>query len=82
MSIELTTTDSSTNSSIHFDQLTDFLKTHMSDIRVKEQHGEQITYVVLDDIEHTKVFPRMLADLDENKAKFHIKSYGLSNSSL
>ena len=83
MSIELNTMDSTSTSSLtHFDQLTEFLKNYMSDIRVKEKHGDQITYIILDDIEHTKIFPRMLADLDENRAKYHIKSYGLSNSSL
>ncbi|UJR30912.1 hypothetical protein I4U23_018422 [Adineta vaga] len=70
------------SSSVHLEQLTTRLKTHMPDIRVKEQHGEQITYVILDDAEHTKIFPKMLADLDENQALYHIKSYGLSNSSL
>jgi len=54
----------------------------MSDIRVKEQHGDQITYIIIDDAEHTKIFPKMLMDLDRNKSKYHIKSYGLSNSSL
>jgi len=54
----------------------------MPDMRIKEQHGDQITYVILDDAEHTKIFPKMLADIDENKTKYHIKSYGLSNSSL
>jgi hypothetical protein len=54
----------------------------MSDIRIKEQHGDQITYIILDDVEHTKIFPKMLKDLDKNKTKYHIKSYGLSNSSL
>jgi hypothetical protein len=54
----------------------------MPDIRVKEQHGDQITYIILDDVQHTKIFPQMLANLDENKEKYRIKSYGLSNSSL
>ena len=67
---------------MHFERLTEFLKKYMPDIRVKEQHGDQITYVILDDVEHTRVFPKMLADLDENQAQYHIKSYGLSNSSL
>lgn len=67
---------------MHFERLTEFLKKYMPDIRVKERHGDQITYVILDDVEHTKVFPKMLADLDENQAQYHIKSYGLSNSSL
>ncbi len=82
MSIELTTMDSNQNSLNHFEQLTEFLKTHMQDIRIKEQHGDQITYVIIDDAAHTKIFPRMLMGLDENKSKYHIKSYGLSNSSL
>ncbi len=82
MSIELTTIDSNSNSSIHFDKLTEFLKIYMPDMCIKEQHGDQITYVILDDAEHTKIFPKMLADIDENKTKYHIKSYGLSNSSL
>ncbi|CAF0854184.1 unnamed protein product [Adineta ricciae] len=68
--------------SMHFERLTEFLKKYMSDIRVKERHGDQITYVILDDVEHTRAFPKMLADLDENQAQYHIKSYGLSNSSL
>jgi hypothetical protein len=83
MNIELNTIDStSTSSSTHFDQLTEFLRNYMSDIRIKEKHGDQITYVILDDMEHTKIFPQMLADLDESRTKYHIKSYGLSNSSL
>ncbi|CAF4091856.1 unnamed protein product, partial [Adineta steineri] len=40
-SIELNTIDSATNVSTQFTQLTDFLKTYMSDIRIKEQHGDQ-----------------------------------------
>lgn len=76
--IELTDLTSSTR----FEQLTDFLKNYMPDIRMKERHGDQITYVILDDAEHTRTFPKMLADLDENLARYHIKSYGLSNSSL
>jgi hypothetical protein len=85
MNIELNQMNSDNtdiNSSTHFTQLTDYLKTHMADILMKEQHGDQITYVILDDAEHTKVFPTMLAGLDENKDIFRIKSYGLSNSSL
>jgi len=82
MSIELNVIDSNQNSSRHFDKLTEFLKTYISDIRIKEQHGDQITYIILDDAEHTKLFPKMLHDLDENKMKYHIQSYGLSNSSL
>ena len=54
----------------------------MFDIRVKEQHGDQITYVILDDLEHTRIFPTMLAELDQNMEKHQIKTYGLSNSSL
>jgi hypothetical protein len=54
----------------------------MFDIRIKEQHGDQIVYVILDDAEHTKIFPSMLSELDENQNKYHIKSYGLSNSSI
>jgi hypothetical protein len=65
-----------------FVKLTEFLRKYMFDIRIKEQHGNQITYVILDDAEHTKIFPTMLAELDENKTKYHIKTYGLSNSSL
>ncbi|CAF2630332.1 unnamed protein product [Rotaria sp. Silwood2] len=82
MSIELNIIHADTNSSMRFNPLTEFLKTYMTDIRIKEEHGEQITYVILDNAEHTKIFPKMLADLDENKTKYHIKSYGLSNSSL
>ncbi|CAF4614838.1 unnamed protein product, partial [Rotaria magnacalcarata] len=51
-------------------------------LNIKEEHGDQITYVIKDDVEHTKVFPVMLAELDENKTKYQIKSYGLSNSGL
>ncbi|CAF4064551.1 unnamed protein product [Rotaria sp. Silwood1] len=54
----------------------------MSDIRIKEEHDDQITYVTIDDVEHTKIVPKMLADLDENRNRYPIKSYGLSNSSL
>ncbi|CAF4771334.1 unnamed protein product, partial [Rotaria magnacalcarata] len=54
----------------------------MFDLNIKEEHGDQITYVIKDDVEHTKVFSVMLAELDENKTKYHIKSYGLSNSGL
>ncbi|CAF4021231.1 unnamed protein product [Rotaria sp. Silwood2] len=78
--------DSITNktslNSIRFSKLTEFLRKYMFDIRIKEEHGDQITYIIVDDVEHTKIFPIMLADLDENKTKYHIKSYGLSNSSL
>ncbi|CAF0829869.1 unnamed protein product [Rotaria sordida] len=77
----ITNTNSSLNS-IHFSKLTEFLRKYMFDIRVKEEHGNQITYIIVDDLEHTKIFPIMLADLDENKTKYHIKNYGLSNSSL
>ena len=66
----------------HFEQLTEFLKGYMPDIRVKEKHGDQITYVILDDAEHTRIFPEMLMNLYTNKDNFGIKSYGLSNSSL
>ena len=85
MGIELSTFDPSTannHTSSRFDPLTDFLKTHMSDIRVKEYHGDQITYVILDDAQHTKMFPTMLAELDRTSNQYRIKSYGLSNSSL
>ncbi|CAF4578630.1 unnamed protein product [Rotaria socialis] len=68
--------------SMLFQQLTDFLRRYMLDINIKEEHGDQITYVIKDDVEHTKVFPVMLAELDENKTKYHVKSYGLSNSGL
>jgi energy-coupling factor transporter ATP-binding protein EcfA2 len=71
-----------TKNSMRFVKVTEFLRTYMLDIRIKEQHGDQITYVLLDDAEHTKIFPTMLAELDANKEKYHIKSYGLSNSSL
>jgi len=77
-SIELTTEDSRKP----FQDLTEFLRTYMPDIKIKEEHGDQITYIVLDDVEHTKIFPRMLMDLDANKDKFAIKNYGLSNSSI
>jgi len=65
-----------------FNRLTDFLRKFMFDIQVKEQHGEQIIYLIRDDIEHTRIFPMMLAELDENKDKFAIKTYGLVNCSL
>ncbi|CAF1375260.1 unnamed protein product [Rotaria sordida] len=68
--------------SIHFVKLTEFFRKFMFDIRVKEQHGDQIIYVLLDDAEHTKIFPTMLAEFDQNKTKYHIKTYGLSNCSL
>ena len=67
---------------LRFGKITEFLRKYMFDICIKEQHGNQITYVILDDAEHTKIFPIMLAELDENKKKYNIKSYGLSNSSL
>lgn len=86
MSIELNTLSATptneTNNADRFEQLTTFLKSYAADIRVKEYHGDQITYVILDDAEHTRMFPRMLADLDANKNQYRIKSYGLSNSSL
>ena len=86
MNIELNdlsaTSTNETNNRNRFEHLTDFLKKFAADIRVKEFHGDQITYVILDDAEHTKIFPRMLAELDANKNQYRIKSYGLSNSSL
>ncbi|CAM4887474.1 unnamed protein product [Rotaria socialis] len=81
-SIELNIINPNTNSSTRFERLTAFLKSSMPDLRIKEQHGDQIVYVILDDAEHTKIFPKILSDLDENKTNYHIKSYGLSNSSL
>ena len=80
--MELNLLDSDRNSATPFENLTAFLQSFISDIRVKEQHGDQITYLLVDDVKHTKIFPRMLAALDENKGKYHIKSYGLSNSSI
>ncbi|CAF3347478.1 unnamed protein product [Rotaria sp. Silwood1] len=77
-----TTNKISSVNSIRFLKLTEFLRKYMFDIHIKEEHGDQITYVIKDDVEHTKIFPIMLADLDENKTKYHIKTYGLSNSSL
>ena len=71
-----------TKHSPRFDRLTEFLRKFMFDIKIKEQHGDQITYVIIDDVEHTKVFPSMLAELEANKRKYQIKTYGLSNSSL
>ncbi|CAF1162270.1 unnamed protein product [Adineta steineri] len=68
--------------SLRFLKLTDFLRQFIVDICVKEQHGDQITYILIDDAKHTKYFPKMLAELDANKKKYQIKSYGLSNSSL
>jgi hypothetical protein len=55
MNIELNMIDSNASPPEHFQQLTEFLKTHMPDIRVKEQHGDQITYIIVDDIAHTKI---------------------------
>jgi hypothetical protein len=75
-------TKNSLMNSMRFVKVTEFLRTYMLDIGIKEQHGDQITYVLLDDAEHTKIFPTMLAELDATKEKYHIKSYGLSNSSL
>lgn len=72
----------SSKSDDRFQDLTDFLKGYMSDIKVKEVHGDQVTYIILDDAEHTKVFPKMLQELDQNLQRFAIKTYGLSNSSL
>lgn len=71
-----------TQNSNRFDKLTEFLRRFMFDIKVKEQHGDQITYVIIDDMEHTKIFPSMLSELEEKKSKYQIKVYGLSNSSL
>ncbi|CAF1011818.1 unnamed protein product [Rotaria sordida] len=82
ISIELNINNSNTNSLKRFEPLTEFLKSYMSDIRIKEEHGDQITYIIIDNTEHTKIFPKMLADLDENQTKYYIKNYGLSNSSL
>ncbi len=65
-----------------FAKLTEFLRKFMFDISIKEQHGNQITYVIIDDAEHTKIFPSMLAELDEKKTKYGIRNYGLANSSL
>ncbi|CAF3663776.1 unnamed protein product [Rotaria sp. Silwood1] len=53
-----------------------------STLRFRQEHGDQITYVIIDDVEHTKIFSKMLADLDENRNRYPIKSYSLSNSSL
>ena len=78
--IELTSNEKSDET--RFLKLTEFLRKFMFDISVKEQHGDQITYIIMDDVEHTKIFPMMLAELDENKSKYGIKNYGLSNSSL
>ena len=68
--------------SLRFVKLTEFLRKYIFDIRIKEEYGDQITYIIIDDAEHTKVFPTMFADLNENKTKYDIKSYSLSNSSL
>jgi energy-coupling factor transporter ATP-binding protein EcfA2 len=78
--IELTSDEN--KNSTRFAKLTEFLRKFMFDISVKEQHGDQITYVIIDDVEHTKIFPMMLSELDENKSKYYVKNYGLSNSSL
>lgn len=83
--VELTSIDdpmAKSSNNVRFGKLTEFLRTFMFDIRVKEQHGDQITYIISDDPEHTRIFPMMLAELDENLEKFQIKTYGLSNSSL
>ncbi|CAF4573561.1 unnamed protein product, partial [Rotaria sp. Silwood2] len=82
VNVELNITNSNTNSTTRFGYLTEFLKSYMSDIHIKEEHGDQITYIIIDDAEHTKIFPKMFADLDENRNQYHVKSYGLSNSSL
>ncbi|CAF0889943.1 unnamed protein product [Didymodactylos carnosus] len=79
--IELRTI-SRNNKSGQFEKLTDFLKSFISDISVKEEHGDQITYVILDDEAHTRFFPEMLKQLDKRKELFRIKNYGLSNSNL
>ncbi|CAF3930645.1 unnamed protein product, partial [Didymodactylos carnosus] len=73
---------SQNNNSIRFSKLTDFLKSFISDIRVKEEHSDQITYVILDDNEHTKLFPDMLEQLEHKKELLKIKNFGLTNSSL
>lgn len=78
MSIVPSDTDSSTS----FECLTQFLKSYISDICIKEEFGNQITYTIIDDVEHKKLFPVMFAALDENKDRFQIKSYGLSSSTL
>ena len=54
----------------------------MFDIHLKEHRGDQVVYVIRDDPEHTKIFPTMFAELDENRDKYRIKTFGLSNSSL
>ena len=71
-----------TKNANRFDKVTEFLRRFMFDIKIKEQHGDQITYVIIDDIEHTKIFPSMLSELEVNKSEYQIKVYGLSNSSL
>lgn len=73
--------DETTNAN-RFDKVTEFLRRFMFDIKIKEQHGDQITYVIIDDIEHTRIFPSMLSELEVNKSEYQIKVYGLSNSSL
>ena len=80
--VELNATVDAPSLSAQFVKLTEFLRTFMFDIRVKEQHADQITYIIVDDPEHTRIFPSMLSELDDKKSKYHIKSYGLSNSSL
>lgn len=77
----ITQRNSSINS-MRFIKLTEFLRQHVPDLAIKEQHGDQITYVLLDDAEHTREFPTMLAELEAHRKKYNIKSYGLSNSSL
>ncbi|CAF3431944.1 unnamed protein product, partial [Rotaria sp. Silwood2] len=82
VNVELNITNSKENSTIRFERLTEFLKSYISDIRIKEENGNQITYTLIDDVEHTKIFPKMFADLDNNRHQYHIQSYGLSNSTL
>jgi hypothetical protein len=37
-----------------FDKLTEFLRHFMFDIRIKEQHGDQITYIISDDVRRAR----------------------------
>jgi hypothetical protein len=85
MNIELHTFEtvrSAESSMDRFKSLTNFLKLYMTDICVKEHHGNQITYLIRDDAEHTRIFPVMLANLDQKIDHYGIKTYGISNSSL
>ncbi|CAF5085606.1 unnamed protein product, partial [Rotaria sp. Silwood1] len=59
INIKLNIINSNTNSTLCFRRLTEFLKSYMSDIRIKEEHDDQITYVTIDDVEHTKIVPKM-----------------------